>query len=209
MTKTLRFVKQSGVIYRVLLETPVGCWLIDCNGPSPPFFAANLDRYERVPAPDGWMDDNQTTPAQEARLQMIQPLLDCDDCISDKSLRYKMAADVAQQYQTTTRRILRLYYRYVATGQVTAKREPRKRTQNNQAIERAIRQYYYGSKRLSLRAAYEMMLLPLLFAVAFPFVAFFLWDQGKQILVLIVQVIQCPAEGRKFLSQRCRPFFMG
>ena len=159
MTKALRFVKRLGVIYRVLLETPVGCWLIDCNSPSPPFFAANLDRYERVPAPDGWMDDNQTTPAQEARLQMIQPLLDCDDCISDKSLRYKMAADAAQQHQTTTRRILRLYYRYVATGQVTAKREPRKRTQNNQAIERAIRRYYYGSKRLSLRAAYEMMLL--------------------------------------------------
>ena len=45
MTETLRFVKQSGAIYRVLLETPAGCWLIDCNGPSPPFFAANLDSY--------------------------------------------------------------------------------------------------------------------------------------------------------------------
>ena len=98
MTKKLRFVKRLGAIYRVLLETPAGCWLIDCNGPSPPFFATNLDSYERVSAPDGWMDANQTTPAQEARLQMIQPLLDCNDCIPDKSLRYKMAADAAQQY---------------------------------------------------------------------------------------------------------------
>ena len=56
---------------------------------------------------------------------------------------------------------------------------------------------------------HQVAILPLLFAVAFPFVAVFLWDQGKQILVLIVQVIQCPAEGRKFLSQRCRPFFVG
>lgn len=159
MTKTLRFVKQSGVIYRVLLETPVGCWLIDCNDPSPPFFTADISKYERVPAPEIWISAQTMTPAQEARLQMIQPLLDCDDCIPDKSLRYRMAAKAAQQHQTTARRILRLYYRYVATGQVTAKREPRKRTQNNQAIERAIRQYYYGSKRLSLRAAYEMMLL--------------------------------------------------
>lgn len=102
MTKTLRFVKWLGVIYRVLLETPAGCWLIDCNGPSPPFFEADLHKYERVPAPESWMTEQQTmTPAQKARLKLIQPLLDCDDCISDKSLRYKMAADAAQQYQTT------------------------------------------------------------------------------------------------------------
>lgn len=159
MTKTLRFVKRLGAIYRVLIEIPAGCWLIDCNGPSPPFFEADLHKYERVPAPESWMSAQAMTPAQEARLQMIQPMMDCNDCISDKSLRYKMAADAAHQYQTTARRILRLYYRYLATGRVTTRREPRKRTQNNQAIERAIRRYYYGSKRLSLRAAYEMMLL--------------------------------------------------
>ena len=90
---------------------------------------------------------------------MIQPLIDCDDCISVKSLRYQMAADAAQQHQTTTRRILRLYYRYLATGRVTAKKHTTSGTKSNQLMERAIRQYYYGSKRLSLRAAYEMMLL--------------------------------------------------
>ena len=56
---------------------------------------------------------------------------------------------------------------------------------------------------------HQVAILPLLFAVAFPFAALFLWDQGKQILVLIVQVIQRPAEGREFLSQRRRSFFMG
>ena len=159
MDRPLRFVCRLDAVFRVLIEVPTGCWLIDCNGPSPPFFAANLDSYERVPAPDGWMGDNQTTPAQEALLQMIQPLLDCDDCIPDKSLRYRMAAKAAQQHQTTARRILRLYYRYLATGRVTAKKHATSGTKRNQLIERAIRRYYYGSKRLSLRAAYEMMLL--------------------------------------------------
>ena len=158
MTKTLRFVKQTGAIYRVLLETPAGCWLIDCNGPSAPFFAANLDSYERVPAPESWISEQTITPAQEARLKMIQPLLDCTDCISDKSLRYQMAAEVAQQHKTTTRRILRLYYRYLATGRLTQKRT-RQASKSNQMIERAIRRYYFGAKRLSLRSAYEMMLL--------------------------------------------------
>jgi putative transposase len=158
MDRPLRFVGRLDAVFRVLIETPVGCWLIDCNGPSPPFFAADISRYERVPAPDCWMENQQATPAQIARLNMIQPLLDCDNCISDKSLRYRMAADAAQQHQTTTRRILRLYYRYLATGQLTQKRS-QQTGKSNQMIERAIRRYYFGAKRLSLRSAYEMMLL--------------------------------------------------
>ena len=158
MTKTLRFVKRLGAIYQVLLETPAGCWLTDCNGSSPPFFEADLHRYERVPAPESWISEQINTPAQVARLKMIQPLLDCTDCISDKSLRYQMAAEVAQQHKTTTRRILRLYYRYLATGRLTQKR-PQQASKSNQMIERAIRRYYFGAKRLSLRSAYEMMLL--------------------------------------------------
>lgn len=159
MDRPLRFVCRLGAVFRVLIETPAGCWLIDCNGPSPPFFEADLHKYERVPAPESWMSAQAMTPAQEARLQMIQPMIDCDDCIPDKSLRYKMAADAAQLNQTTTRRILRLYYRYLATGRVTAKKHTTRGTKSNQLMERAIRRYYYGSKRLSLRAAYEMMLL--------------------------------------------------
>ena len=158
MDSPLRFVKRLGAIYRVLLETPAGCWLTDCNSPSPPFFAANLDSYERVPAPESWMSAQAMTPAQEARLQMIQSLLDCDKCISDKSLRYRMATEAAKQNQTTARRILRLYYRYLATGQLTKKRT-QQTSKSNQMIERAIRRYYFGAKRLSLRSAYEMMLL--------------------------------------------------
>ena len=158
MDRPLRFVCRLDATFRVLIATPAGCWLIDCNGPSPPFFAANLDSYERVPAPESWISEQTMTPAQEARLQMIRPMMDCDDCISDKTLRYKMATEAAQQHQTTTRRILRLYYRYLATGQLTKKRT-QQASKSNHMIERAIRRYYFGAERLSLRAAYEMMLL--------------------------------------------------
>ena len=158
MDRPLRFVCRLDATFRVLIATPAGCWLIDCNGPSPPFFETGLHKYERVTAPESWMDERTVTPAQEARLNMIQQLLDCDDCISDKTLRYKMAAEAAQQHQTTTRRILRLYYRYLATGRLTQKRT-QQASKSNHMIEQAIRRYYFGAKRLSLRAAYEMMLL--------------------------------------------------
>lgn len=159
MTDPLRFVCRLGSIFRILKATPAGYWLINGDSTSPPFFVVDLEQYERVPAPDEWMTDQTITPAQATRLQMIQPLLDCTDCIPDKSLRYKMAAEAAQQHQTTTRRILRLYYRYLATGRITAKKRTKSANTDNQPIEQAIRRYYYGSKRLSLRAAYEMMLL--------------------------------------------------
>ena len=157
MSETLRFVERLGCIYRVLIEERNGYWLIDCDSPSPPFFEADCGKYTRVPTPESWMTE-QTTPAQKARLRMIQPLLDCDDCIADKSMRYWMAAEAAQQHQTTTRRILRLYYRYLATGQLIQKRA-KQVSKNSQIIAQAIRRYYFGARRLSLRSAYEMMLL--------------------------------------------------
>lgn len=159
MTDPLRFVCRLGVTFRILKASPDGYWLINCDSTSPPFFETDLEGYERVPAPDEWMTDQTITPAQATRLQMIQPLLDCTNCISDKSLRYRMAAEAAQQHQTTTRRILHLYYRYLATGRITAKKRTKSANTDNHMIEQAIRRYYYGSKRLSLRAAYEMMLL--------------------------------------------------
>ena len=155
---TLHFLCRFGVVFRVLKVTPNGYWLTDCDSISPPFFAADLKGYERVPTPENWLGKQSMTMAQRARLQMIQPLLDNELCISDKSLRYRMATEAAQQHLTTTRRILRLYYRYLETGQLTQKRT-QQTSKSNHMIEQAIRRYYYGSKRLSLRAAYEMMLL--------------------------------------------------
>lgn len=158
MTDPLRFVFRLGVVFRILKETPSGCWIIDCDSPSPPFFEAHMEGYERVPAPDAWITDQTITPAQASRLQMIQPMIDCDDCISDKSIRYRIAAEAAQQHNTNTRRILHIYYMYMATGR-TAKKRTKNATQSNQMIEQAIRRYYFGAKRLSLRCAYEMMLM--------------------------------------------------
>ena len=56
---------------------------------------------------------------------------------------------------------------------------------------------------------HQVTILPLLFAVAFPSAAFFRWNQDKQILVLLVQVIQRPAESGQLLSQRSHAHFVG
>ena len=96
--------------------------------------------------------------AQYERLAIIQPLLDERQCICDKVIRREIAAKVAQIHHTSIRRVLRLYYRYLATGVLVAGKPSRKPTKN-ETYDWAIRTFYYSSKRLSLRAAYEMMLV--------------------------------------------------
>ena len=79
------------------------------------------------------------------------------DAITDRQLRLSIAKDIAKRQNTTPRRVLRLYYRYLATGQVTFSKK--REVTVNDAYEWAIKTLYFSAKRFSLRAAYDMMLV--------------------------------------------------
>ena len=97
------------------------------------------------------------TKAQNLRYHLIAPLINEAQNIHDKAHRHKAAANIAAANHTTPKRILRLYYRYMATGSLMAVKPAT--SHSNPTYDWAIRTYYYSSKRLSLRAAYEMMLI--------------------------------------------------
>lgn len=71
-----RFVEYTGDIYRVLLETADGAWLIAYALAREPFFvsAANLTAYTAIPAPEGFVQAIKThgtmSEAQVRRLRM-------------------------------------------------------------------------------------------------------------------------------------------
>lgn len=159
---TSRFVEQAGRIFRILKKTACGAWLIDYAAPKTPFFVDDeaLEQYQRIPSPKKYLESGsreERTRAQEERLRLISPLLEDERCIEDKTYRCDLAGKIAGQNQTTARRILRLYYRYMATGVLT---ESKSRTaRKNPDYDWAIRTFYFSSKKLSLRAAYEMMLV--------------------------------------------------
>ena len=154
-----RFISRHDEIYRILSQENGGAWLISHTAPGAPVWISDndMDAFQRVPTPDTFGAKEPVTAAQSERLRLIQPLLDEEACITDKSQRLAMAKEIASENETTSRRLLRLYYRYLATGRLTdAKgREP----QNKADYDWAIRTFYYSAKRLSLRAAYEMMLV--------------------------------------------------
>lgn len=157
-----RFLEQTGEVYRVLQESDSGSWLISYTAPLAPFFVAkeNLHTFRRVPAPEGFMSnlEKKWTQTQKEKLKLIKPLLENFECIMDKSVRSRMASEIGKEYQTTPRRILRLYYHYLATGCPTSPKSVVS-PQRVEAFDWAIRNLYFSSKRLSLRATYDMMLV--------------------------------------------------
>lgn len=79
------------------------------------------------------------------------------EAITDRQLRLSIAKDIAKQQNTTPRRVLRLYYRYLATGQVAFSKN--REVNVNKTYEWAIKTLYFSAKRFSLRATYDMMLV--------------------------------------------------
>ena len=154
-TKNL-WMQRNGETYRVLVQEGDGCWLISYDSPAAPFFVGDMDAYQRIVPPS--VQSGELSAAGQKRLELIQPLLDAGNAaITDKQYRLQVSKDIAERHSTTSRTVLRLYHRYLATGQLLS---PKARAPSvNPDYEWAIRTFYFSAKKLSLRGAYEMMLL--------------------------------------------------
>ena len=159
----MHFYQNTGLIFREVKRTDVGSWLICCSSPtSAPFFVEqnSLTQYKSIEAPEQYMETlrpyRNLTSAEISRLCLIQPLLDDEDCITNRRQRKLLAEVIAKNNKTTVRRILRLYYQYLSTGVLVSKRD--KKETRNADFDWAITTYYFSSKKLSLRAVYELLL---------------------------------------------------
>lgn len=156
----IRFVQRpTGETFRVLLESEQGLWLISHLEPAAPLFVTSAENLERIETPASFLKARQRTltQAEEQRLALIRPILDNERCIVDRECRLNMVKEIAANTKTTTKRVLRIFYRYLARGELGSypKREQKKRPD----FDWAIQHFYYSAKRFSLRAAYDMMLV--------------------------------------------------
>ena len=118
-----------------------------------------MNTFQPAQTPQGFLSDaSELTPAAQKRLEIIRPLLE-QDCaaVMDRELRHSVAQKIAGEHSTTVRRVLRLYYRYLATGQLILPKN--RKPAVNDVYEWAIRKFYFSAKKFSLRAAYDMMLV--------------------------------------------------
>ena len=151
-----QFVERNGELFKVLVLEGPGAWLISHDSPASPFFVGDMDAYQHTLPPSA--QGGELSAAGQKRLELIQPLLDAGDAaVMDKQYRLNVAKDIAERYSTTHRTVLKLFYRYLATGQLLS---PKARAPStNPDFDWAIRTFYFSAKKLSLRSAYEMMLL--------------------------------------------------
>ena len=151
-----QFVERNGELFKVLVLEGPGAWLISHDSPASPFFVGDMDAYQHTLPPSA--QGGELSAAGQKRLELIQPLLDAGDAaVMDKQYRLNVAKDIAERYSTTHRTVLKLFYRYLATGQLLS---PKARAPStNPDFDWAIRTFYFTAKKLSLRSAYEMMLL--------------------------------------------------
>lgn len=157
----IRFVENSiGEKFRELLEGNGGVWLISHDEPAAPVFVGlpEVETFKRIKTPDTFVLSSATlSSAEKNRLELIRSLLDDERCVMDKIHRLSIAKVTSEKHQTTVKRVLRLYYRYLATGALIKKktREAQQRTDFNWAIQT----FYFSSKKVSLRCSYELMLV--------------------------------------------------
>ena len=151
-----QFVERNGELFKVLVLEGPGAWLISHDSPASPFFVGDMDAYQHTLPPSA--QGGELSAAGQKRLELIQPLLDAGDAaVMDKQYRLNVAKDIAERYSTTHRTVLKLFYRYLATGQLLS---PKARAPStNPDFDWASRTFYFSAKKLSLRSAYEMMLL--------------------------------------------------
>lgn len=154
--------------YRLLIKEP-DIWLINVNGESAPISVSEevLGQMNEVPAdsvippytPPKWIRKEG-----ERRIEIIKPLIESEQCIIDSDKRVEISNLIAQEHGISTRTVNRYYYSYLAKGiyglfPTQRKRKPSERTTDQANIQKALNQFFYSPYRMSLRMAYEMMLL--------------------------------------------------
>lgn len=111
------FYKITGEIYREILSQEDGTWIISYDYPqSPVFISANqIMNYRKVAAPKQYLYMNsqeyKMSDAEKERLELIGPLIERDESIFDKRFRAETAKRIANENNTTQRRIIKIYYK--------------------------------------------------------------------------------------------------
>lgn len=161
------FVDVSGEVFKVVLRVSDGAWLISYENPCMPKFVSEqeLRAYPIIEPPEEYLKyiDKQKnlTDGQRKRLHIIAELVDSEIYITDKKIRNQKVKEIADREQTTVKRIQKLYFRHLAGRSLVEERQiPEKpQTQEQKDFTWAVDTFYYSAKKMSLRSAYDLMLL--------------------------------------------------
>lgn len=159
------FYEISGERFREVLKTEAGSWIVSFDHPLEPRFVLKqeMERVKRILPPAEYVksQEKELTAGQRKRNELLKSLLDDPACIADRKRRNEKIRESAKAHHTTERRLQKLYYRALAGRNLveerTTKEKPQTRKQRDFAW--AVDEFYYSAKKMSLRSAYDLMLL--------------------------------------------------
>lgn len=159
----------NGNLYRRLCAEENFVWIINYQTPRAPrkISMAAEGALRRIPIPDSFLDESDVSKKREAkmrqRLSMLAPLMKNEEYIKNKKLRQNIAEKISKENHVTAKTVLGLYWKYLARGERGLLPEPktieRAATEEQRNMARALGQYFYSPRKMSLRSTYEMMLL--------------------------------------------------
>lgn len=161
------FIDVAGEVFKVVFKTLRGAWIISYENPCTPKFVSEQDlkTYPRIEPPQEYLKDldRQKNPreGQMRRQELIAELINSEIYIIDKQARNQKIKEIAEREGTTVKRIQKLYFRNLAGRLLVEERKllEKSETQEQKDFRWAIDTFYYSAKKMSLRSAYDMMLL--------------------------------------------------
>ena len=164
------YFERGETIYRRLVADDAGIWVIAYLNPKAPFRISHQEAIaiQRILPPEDMRTidppGKKAMEAKEKRLQTLMPLIEDDGYIVSSKRRNAVVKAIAGQCGLTERTVFQWYYDYLAGGEMRLCPKPRQLpkkplTDDQKCIRWAINKYYYSSRRMSLRSAYDMMLL--------------------------------------------------
>ncbi len=159
------FYEYLGEIFRLLKQEEDGAWFISYDHPREPRFISESEKksMRQVAPPASFLKcvEKESTEGQKRREALIFPLVINEKCIFDRKERRKEAEKVAQNNQTTVRRIQLLYYKHLAGRPLVEEREvvEKPKTDAEKIFAWAIEEFYYSAKKFSLKTVYDLMIL--------------------------------------------------
>lgn len=160
------FVELSGEVFKVLKKEADGNWLISYENPSSPVFVMEkeMNRMNRIEPPAEYQKNcmqTERTPGLRKRREMVAELLADESFITDKEKRRAKVREIAEREHCTTKRIRSLYFKSLAGRSLIEERAKIQKevTPEEKDFLWAIETFYYSAKKLSLRSAYDMLLL--------------------------------------------------
>lgn len=161
------FYEIFGESFKEVLMDEGGAWLVSYENPAAPKYVSKdeLRGYQRIEPPEKYLVDIEQYPektiGQRKRERLIAPLLEDSIYITDKAARLELAKKIADESDTTAKRVQMLFYRSLAGRLLVEKRKEKKSLNKDEQknFSWAINTYYFSAKKISLKTTYDFLLL--------------------------------------------------